>query len=219
MGADYNKPVTTDNYADLLTQLRDNIAAAQTMLNDLTGVTNIPTGALRYDQTLNKFQSYSGSTFDDLVLSPSGGGTGITNWAKATTAEAEAGTANKYPDAAGVLASIGANGFDGSNTSLVWSGSSTSVDLNAIGGGYPGDGLYIVEVAGRGWSLLHFINGESSTGIAGFFADSGLETLGVYTVQKDGSNILTAPGGVVNQANNSISPIGGGILEIRKIVR
>ena len=106
MAADYNKPVTTDNYADLLTQLRDNITAAQSLLNDLTGVTNIPTGALRYDQTAKKLQTYNGSSFVDSVLSPAGGGTGITNWAKASTAEAEAGTANKYPDAAGVVASI-----------------------------------------------------------------------------------------------------------------
>lgn len=218
MAADYNKPVTTDNYADLLTQLRENIAAAQTMLNDLTGVANIPTNAVRYDQTLNKLQSFNGSTFDDLVLSPSGGGTGITNWAKASTAEAEAGTADKYPDAAGVLASINENGFNGSGTSLIWSGSSTAVDLDALPGGYPGDGLYIVEVAGRGWSLLYFIDGESSIGMAGLFADSGVDELGVYAAKKDGSNIITAPGGVVNLSSNSVSPIVGGVLEIRKIV-
>lgn len=76
MAADYNKPVTTDNYADILTQLRDNIAAAQNMLDDLTGVTNIPTGALRYDQTAKKFQTYNGTTFVDTVLSKEAGGTG-----------------------------------------------------------------------------------------------------------------------------------------------
>lgn len=148
MAADYNKPVTTDNYADILTQLRDNIAAAQTMLNDLTGVANIPTDAVRYDQTAKKLQTYNGTSFVDSVLSPAGGGTGITNWAKASTAEAEAGTADKYPDAAGVLASINANAPTFSNVTLVWSGSAASVDFNtAIGGSFPGNGFYIVDGA------------------------------------------------------------------------
>lgn len=78
MAADYNKPVTTDNYADILTQLRDNIAATQNMLDDLTGVMNIPTGALRYDQTAKKLQVFNGTTFVDSVLSAAGGGTGTT---------------------------------------------------------------------------------------------------------------------------------------------
>lgn len=76
MAADYNKPISTDNYLEILTQLRDNIAAAQNMLDDLTGVTNIPIGALRYDQTAKKFQVYDGTTFVDTVLSAAGGGTG-----------------------------------------------------------------------------------------------------------------------------------------------
>lgn len=109
MAANYNKPISTDNYLDILTQLRDNIAAAQNMLDDLTGVANIPTGALRYDQTAKKFQIYNGTTFVDSVLSAAGGGTGINNWVKATTGEAEAGAANKYPDAAGVLSAIAAS--------------------------------------------------------------------------------------------------------------
>ena len=137
MAADYNKPISTDNYLDILTQLRDNITAGQSLLNDLTGVTNIPTGALRYDQTAKKFQIYNGTTFVDTVLSKEAGGTGITNWVKATTGEAEAGTPNKYPDAAAVLAAIVANSFDGGSPTLIWSGSSTVVDIGTtIEGGF-----------------------------------------------------------------------------------
>lgn len=161
MAADFDKPLNTDPYEGILEQLRDNIQAAQTLLNDLTGVTNIPTGAIRYDQALNKFESYDGSTFNDLVLSPAGGGTGITNWAKASTAEAEAGTADKYPDAAGVLASINENGFSGVNLVSIWSGSSTSLNLNGLAGGYPGNGLYVVNIDGE-YTSIYFVNGQKS---------------------------------------------------------
>lgn len=166
MAANYDKPVTTDNYVNILTQLRDNIGAAQTLLNDLTGVTNIPTGAIRYDQTLDKFQSYDGATFNDLILSPSGGGTGITNWDKASIAEAESGAANKYPDAAGVLASINANGFSGGELQVIWTGTASTVDLDALPGGYPGDGLYVIAcrgpVSALYYGLVYSKDGEYS---------------------------------------------------------
>jgi len=78
MATDFNKPVTTDDYADILETLRDNISTAQTLLDDLTGVSNIPTGAIKFESTAKKLQRFNGTTFDDQVLSAAGGGTGTT---------------------------------------------------------------------------------------------------------------------------------------------
>lgn len=206
MAADYNKPVTTDNYADLLTQLRENIAAAQTMLNDLTSVTNIPTDAVRYDQTLNKFQSYNGSTFDDLVLSPSGGGTGITNWAKASTAEAEAGTADKYPDAAGVLAAINANATNFSGLSVVFSGSTSLLDVSSYD-----NGLYLVKTSSVGGQVCTQMVYIRASGASQSSARGGLGA--EYHISVSAGNMSVT---VSNESN--YNGASGTITEVSKLV-
>lgn len=204
MAADYNKPVTTDNYADILTQLRDNIAAAQTMLNDLTGVANIPTDAVRYDQTAKKLQTYNGTSFVDSVLSPAGGGTGITNWAKASTAEAEAGAADKYPDAAGVLASINANATDFSGLTVVFSGSSALLDIS----GYTA-GLYLVKTTGGGQTATQLVYIRSS----GTYYTSARGGLGTeHHVAVFGGNMNAT---VSSEAN--YSGVSGTITEVSKL--
>ena len=216
MAADYNKPVNTDNYADILGQLRDNIAAAQTMLNDLTGVTNIPTDAVRYDQATNKFQSYNGSTFGDLVLSPSGGGTGITNWTKASTAEAKAGTADKYPDAAGVLASINENSFSDQNLELIWSGSSNTVDMSALPGGWPGDGLYYVK-SSVGSSLLYLSDSVIASSFSSFSRNISSDTVNIHTTYKSGANILEARTAILDLSVADVAFSVPSIEEIYKV--
>ena len=219
MAADYNKPVTTDNYADLLTQLRDNIAAAQSLLKDLTGVTNIPTGAVRYDQTAKKFQTYNGTSFVDSVLSPAGGGTGITNWAKASAAEAEAGTPDKYPDSAGVLASINANGYFADSAVLIWSGSASSYDLDSAPGGYPGDGFYVVKEADSGAYLsVYAYSGGSGAcrGAVDIRHSSNVLTLrSVYFGSIN--NVIYASEIIVNAAAGTVSSGTLNITEIYKI--
>lgn len=65
---------------------------------------------------------------------------------KATTAEAEAGTANKFPDAAGVKSAIGKLAFSGKARTTVWESTASSVDLDAISGGYPGEGFYLITI-------------------------------------------------------------------------
>ena len=218
MAADYNKPVTTDNYVDILTQLRDNIAAAQNMLDDLTDVTNIPTGALRYDQTAKKFQTYNGTTFVDSVLSAAGGGTGINNWVKATTGEAEAGTANKYPDAEKVKESIAANGFKGSAKTTIWSGSSSSVDLNSISGGYPGDGIYFVTT-GLGNAMIYFDDSVFSCGISDVTFDVPAKEIQVHTVQKTTSNIVEVVGIGADLNFTNVFGVTTPVLKIEKLVQ
>lgn len=218
MAADYNKPVTTDNYAVLIAQLRDNIAAAQNMLDDLTGVTNIPTGALRYDQTAKKFQIYNGTTFVDTVLSKEAGGTGITNWVKATTGEAESGTADRYPDAEKVKESIAANGFKGSAKETIWTGSAASVDLNSISGGYPGDGIYFVTT-GLSNAMIYFDDGVFSCGISNVTIDVPSKEIQVHTVQKTTSNIVEVVGIGVDLNFTNVFGVTASVLKIEKLIQ
>jgi hypothetical protein len=62
---------------------------------------------------------------------------------KATSAELLAGTANKFPDSAGVKGVYGAP-YRADALSVVWTGSATSVDMDALAGGWPGDGFYVI---------------------------------------------------------------------------
>ncbi|WP_276681483.1 hypothetical protein [Thalassolituus oleivorans] len=65
---------------------------------------------------------------------------------KATTEEAEAGTADKFPDAAGVKSAIEKLAFSGKARTTVWESTASSVDLDTISGGYPGEGFYLITI-------------------------------------------------------------------------
>ena len=69
---DWDAPALTDPYADFLSDLTDRDVDAATMA---TAPTNPPTGYIRWDNTLMKFQRWSGSAWVTLVLSVAGGGT------------------------------------------------------------------------------------------------------------------------------------------------
>lgn len=72
MPADWSGPSLTTAYATLLTALKDRDADAATMAESPT---NPPTGYIRWNISLNKFQRWSGAAWVDLVLSVDGGGT------------------------------------------------------------------------------------------------------------------------------------------------
>lgn len=84
MAADFNKPVTTDNYVDLLAMLRDNQAALARMFASGTSASNIPVGSVRFDS--GKFQTWNGAAWDDVPVSIDGGGTGAQSAADARVA-------------------------------------------------------------------------------------------------------------------------------------
>ncbi len=70
--ADWDDPVLTSVYADFLSELKTRDVDAATMA---TAPTNPPTGYIRWDNSLMKFQRGSGSAWVTLVLSVAGGGT------------------------------------------------------------------------------------------------------------------------------------------------
>ena len=70
--ADWATPVLTDTYATFLSALKARDEDAATMAGSPT---TPPTGYIRWNTTLNKFQRWSGAAWVDLVLSAAGGGT------------------------------------------------------------------------------------------------------------------------------------------------
>lgn len=109
MAADFNKPVTTDNYAELLDFLRENQEVLARMFASGTIVSNIPVGAVRFDS--GKFQSWSGSAWTDTPISIDGGGTGTQS---AADARASLGTSDAANVTTGTFSSERIPGLDAS---------------------------------------------------------------------------------------------------------
>lgn len=90
MAADFNKPVTTDGYASVLSALRENDQALAVALDPaLVTPANVPTGAVRWTSASSKWQRYNGTAWADIT--PANNITG--NAATATTAAACSGNA------------------------------------------------------------------------------------------------------------------------------
>jgi len=81
--ADWNNPTVTSLYTDVLTILKARDVDAITLAESPT---NPPTGAIRWNRTLDKFQEWSGVAWVDQVLSIAGGGTGAATDSGARTA-------------------------------------------------------------------------------------------------------------------------------------
>lgn len=94
----------------------------------------------------------------------------------------------------------------------IWTGSEASVDLTALPGGYPGDGLYRVVYNTSKSTTIYF-----KSGIACFqsaeSSDNGFSLLSVDAVEKDASDVVTANkyregGSIVLMFVNEIYKIG-----------
>lgn len=66
MAGDFNKPVVTDAYASVLQSIKDLISDLAKGL-DGTSTANIPTNAIRWSSTNNRFEKYNGSTWVALA--------------------------------------------------------------------------------------------------------------------------------------------------------
>lgn len=84
MPADYSQPELSTAYASFLSIIKERDVDAITLC--LSNPTNIPTGAMKWNRASNKFQEYSGSVWNDSVLSLAGGGTGANSAGTARTA-------------------------------------------------------------------------------------------------------------------------------------
>ncbi|MEK9712768.1 MAG: hypothetical protein VW258_09380 [Thalassolituus sp.] len=108
----------------------------------------------------------------------------------ASTADAESGTAGEIPDAAGVHAAISAVGYFADELSLLWSGSSATVDLAALPGGWPGDGFYYFDSANAS-TVMYIELGEFSSTASQATALTG-NTLRVDKFSVSSAGVATA---------------------------
>jgi hypothetical protein len=67
MAGDFNKPVTTDAYTSVLTYVRDMFADLAKLM-DGTGTANTPTNAIRWNGTTKRFEKYSGTVWNELIV-------------------------------------------------------------------------------------------------------------------------------------------------------
>lgn len=65
IAADWSKPVLSDNYTSVLSQIREQMSALAIM--DFSGDSNVPTGAIDYDSTNQRLRRYNGSGWDVVV--------------------------------------------------------------------------------------------------------------------------------------------------------
>jgi len=99
--ADFYKPITTDQYEALLTELRDMQATLATFIDSRgAGASNIPANAKRWNNANGTFESWESATWVVKAISIAGGGTGATT---AAAARAALGTNDAANITAGTL--------------------------------------------------------------------------------------------------------------------
>jgi hypothetical protein len=115
---DWTQPALTDFYADFLGWLVSRDIDTATL--GLGTLTNPPVGFVKYDRTNDKFQEWNGATWDDLIVSLEGGGTGAANGGDALT-NLGIGTlglqdANNVTITGGSVSNLGSFGVNGNWT-------------------------------------------------------------------------------------------------------
>jgi hypothetical protein len=81
--ADWNKPVLTDLYTEVLTYLDARLDDSAQMFT--TDPTNPPIGLMKFVRATGKFQEWDGAAWQDKPIGVAGGGTGSTTAAGART--------------------------------------------------------------------------------------------------------------------------------------
>lgn len=95
MASDFNKPVSTDNYLDLLTTIRDNQKALAKMFDGET-VSNTPVGAIRWSSANGRLEKYNGTTWEALLPVATTSANGLMSSTDKTKLDGIAENANNY---------------------------------------------------------------------------------------------------------------------------
>lgn len=174
MAADFNKPVTTDSYSNVLAEVRDNDAALALGLDPATTTpANVPTNAIRWTSASNKWQKFDGTAWVDLTatyaISISG------NAATATTASATPWS-----------------GVTGKPTTLTGYGIADGVPL---AGGVAMTGLF--SLSGNATSALHPVPKQQMESAVAGVLPSQAGNSGKY-LKTDGSNVSWQDGQVTS---------------------
>lgn len=147
--ANWNNPTVSTDYDDVLTDLASKDIDSATMF--LSGTeTNQPTGSIRYNRSLNKFQEWSGAAWADLVIGLAGGGTGAATASAARTSLGLGSMATQNNSAVnitgGTIAGVtmSAAVITSGTLALARGGTGASLALGAIGSVLKSNGSAVV---------------------------------------------------------------------------
>jgi len=175
--SDYNLPTLSSAYTDFLSRLKARDVDAITLC--LSNPSNIPTGAIKYDRSGNKFQEWDGIAFVDKVISLAGGGTGGSTAASARTA-----------------LGLGTLAVQNASAVAITGGSITGVNLDASG---ITAGIVALARGGTGASLAIGAAGtflRSNGSVVSFGTDgSALTNLNASALASGTVNPARLPGG------------------------
>ncbi|MGR6871245.1 hypothetical protein ACU6U9_02805 [Pseudomonas sp. HK3] len=121
------------------------MAAAKSVYDLNVAINNINTLLTSDTNTLDTLQEIvnyielNRDTLSALTVSS------IAGLQSALNAKANTGHGHAISDVSGLAAALSNSGADLSNTTLIWSGSFYTFDLDTASGGYPGDGLYLIN--------------------------------------------------------------------------
>lgn len=190
--ANWNNPTLASTYSDVIADFKARDVDAITL--QYSAPSNLPTGAIKYERTLNKFQEWSGSAFVDKVLSLEGGGTGATTAAGVRTALALGTLALQNSNAiiitGGSISGLSSLGLSGNLTST--GNGSFSGTLSAAAGGSVPIKSEAATISGQ-WTFTSIpIIAANAAGIQLQETDAGVDAKN-WRIVADGSvlNIAT----------------------------
>ena len=63
----WNNPQLTSTYTNFVTEVKDRDTDLATMFRDISGLSNTPTNAIRWDNTTNRWKLWNGSAWVELT--------------------------------------------------------------------------------------------------------------------------------------------------------
>lgn len=213
--ADFNQPILTTHYATYHAEMLARDVDAYSLAESPT---NPPTGAIRYNRALNKFQEWNGSSWVDKVISLAGGGTGGTDANSARTSLGLGTMAIQNNNAVAITGGTiaGVTSLNVAGNSVISGrldiGSGAANALNLAGGITAGSGAVgIVDTTGK----IPAINSTyfASLIMTGDFSISG--SLSLPTIVLNGNDpqlIWRESDGPVDEKNYRIISAAGNLL-------
>lgn len=165
MSANWNNPTTASAYTDVISEFKSRDVDAASLAESPT---NPPTNYKRWNVSASKLQNWNGASWDDLVLSIAGGGTGGTTAGAARTALGLGTMAVQNSNSVSITGgsisgiTVDAGAVTTGTLALARGGTNASLSLGTAG-----------QVLGSNGSAVAFLDGTSITVLNGSNISTG----------------------------------------------